>query len=132
MFENNPISKWRKYNNNYFLQADQCINCKKIHFPKGYFCKCQSKSFKKIALSGKGKLLTFTQVTSAPSAFINYSPYCIGIIKLDEGIKITAQVADTNLDELKTGTKVQATLRKLYECGKNGIINYGIKFIPIN
>jgi len=130
LFEKNPIIRWRKYNNNYFLEADQCTECNKIYYPKGYLCNCNNKNFKKITLSGKGALLSFTEITTPPSAFQKSTPYCIGIIELEEGVKITGQIADTKLKDLNVGMPVQACFRKLYECDQDGTINYGIKFIP--
>jgi len=59
------------------------------------------------------------------------TPYCIAIIKLKEGPKIISQIADAQLKELKIGMPVQAVFRNYYCTGKKEIINYGLKFIPI-
>ncbi len=131
MFSNSPIPRWRKQNNNYFLEASKCNKCNKIHFPSCYICICSSKKFCPITLSGKGKLLTFTKVTTPPKAFSNMAPYCIGLVELEEGIKVTTQIVDIKFEDIKISMPVYATFRKLYNCGKTGIINYGIKFRPL-
>lgn len=59
------------------------------------------------------------------------APYCIGIVELKEGVKITTQIVDIKFEDLKIGMTVYATFRKLYNCGQEGIINYGIKFRPL-
>ena len=52
-------------------------------------------------------------------------------IKLDEGPKITAQIVDCELDDVKIGMRVQSTFRKIQEDGYMGAIHYGYKFKPI-
>ncbi len=50
-----------------------------------------------VELSGNGKLLAFTLVFVAPSAMVaaghdRKNPYCAGIVQLDDGPKISAQI----------------------------------------
>lgn len=123
-----PIAQWRNYKYNHTFQASKCLKCNRIYYPKKHLCKCNSKKFKLIQLSGKGKLLTFTEITNPPEAFINMAPYCIGIIELEEKVKIVAQITDAKINDLKINMPVQAVFRKMYEAGQKGIIHYGIKF----
>ncbi len=131
MFTKSPISGWRQHKQNYLLQGNKCLKCKKIHYPKAYLCPCESKQFETTKLTGKGTLLSFTQIVIPPKIFSKYAPYCIGIIQLEQGPKIVAQIADTQLQDLKIGMKMKACFRKIYSDGNDGIINYGLKFIPI-
>ena len=94
-------------------------------------CKCGSQKFEPINLSGKGTLLTFTQITTPPKAFKEYAPYCIGIIQLSEGPKILSQITDVELKDLKIGMNVQTCFRKIYTAGEKDTINYGLKFVTI-
>jgi uncharacterized OB-fold protein len=57
--------------------------------------------------------------------------YCIGLVQLDEGPCVTVALADVALCDLKVGMRVQSTFRKFYSYGANGIIEYGLKFVPI-
>ncbi len=57
--------------------------------------------------------------------------YCIGLVLLDEGPQITVALADVGLGDLKIGMRVQSTFRKFYSHGANGIIEYGLKFVPV-
>ncbi|MBD3231038.1 transcriptional regulator [Candidatus Dependentiae bacterium] len=132
LFEQSPILRWRKYKQQYTLQANQCIDCKKIYYPKIAVCKCGSLNFIEKILCGKGKLLTFTQINVSPRIYANNAPYCIGIIKLDEGPQIISQITDTKLEDLKISMPVKAVFRKYYSFNHEKIINYGIKFIPID
>lgn len=131
MFEQSPILRWRKYNEKYLLQGNKCSQCKKFFYPKKYLCSCGSQEFTVINFCGKGTVETFTKITTPSKMFSNQPPYCIGIIKLKEGPKILAQIADIDFENLKIGLPVQASFRKIYSAGESGIINYGLKFIPI-
>ena len=131
LLKNSPISQWRNYKHLYSLHASKCVSCKKIFYPKGYLCSCGSQKFELIKLSGKGKLLTFSYVVNPPEAFVSMVPYCIGIIELEEGVRMTAQITDVKLEDLSIGMKVQSVFRKFFASGQEGIINYGIKFIPV-
>ncbi|HBS48496.1 TPA: hypothetical protein DEO28_01180 [Candidatus Dependentiae bacterium] len=126
---NSPIIRWRKYNNNYFLEAAKCTACGKIYFPKSYKCSCGCESFSKIVLSGRGKIIALTQSYVATLMFTNQVPIIIALVELDEGVRILGQIVDVSFDILKIGMRVKSCFRKVYECGKSGIINYGIKFV---
>ncbi len=131
MFEQSPILRWRKYNEKYLLGGNRCLKCSKVFYPQKYLCHCGSQDFEPFKFSGNGTLLTFTQITIPTQMFSKQPPYCIGIIQLEEGPKITAQLADVDLKDLKIGLKVKAVFRKIYQAGNQGIINYGLKFILI-
>lgn len=130
MYRNSPIIRWRRYPERYRFEGNQCTKCKKINYPKKYICECNSKEFKPFTLSGKGKVLTFTEISAAAEMFSEQAPFFLGIIQLEEGPKITSQISDVTKEELKIGLKVQASFRKFYTSGKKGIIHYGTKFIP--
>ncbi len=125
-----PISQWRNHKNRYSLYGDQCTTCQKTYYPKGYYCQCGSLIFTPLPLSGHGKLLSFTEITTAPKPFEQLTPYCIGIIELEEGVKLTAQITDCTLQQLYIGIPVEASFRKMFQNGTTGIIHYGIKFKP--
>jgi uncharacterized OB-fold protein len=79
-------------------------------------------------LSGKGEIITFTIIHVGPENFEQQIPYPIAIIKLDEGPKVTAQIVDCNIDDLKIGKRVESTFRKIQDDGYTGAIYYGYKF----
>ena len=58
-----------------------------------------------------------------------FGPYCMAIIKLDEGPRITSQIVDCDPKTVKPGMKVKAVFRKLGEDSESGILHYGTKFI---
>lgn len=131
MFEQSPILRWRKYNEKYLLQGNMCLKCQKVFYPQKYLCPCGSQEFTIINFCGKGTVETFTKITTPSKIFSKQPPYCIGIIRLKEGPKILAQIVDIEFENLKIGLIVQTSFRKIYSTGESEIINYGLKFIPI-
>jgi hypothetical protein len=81
-------------------------------------------------LSGKGTILSYTIIHIPPDHFIGQVPYPLAIIQLDEGPKVTAQIVDAKMEDIKIGMKVQTTFRKIHEDGYIGAIHYGYKFKP--
>ncbi len=127
---NSPIAAWRQFNTHYRLEGTKCTACEKVHLPAVKYCSCGSKELESHRLSPQGTLLSFTQVTTPPADFKHMAPYCIGLIQLDQGPRIVAQLADVTLDALSIGMRVKGVLRKLY-AHKQGIIYYGIKFVSL-
>ena len=126
---NSPIAAWRNFNAHYRLEGNKCSVCNKIHLPATNYCPCGSKSLEAYRLSPNGTLTSFTQVTTPPAEFKAMAPYCIGMISLDDGPQIVAQLTDTTLDKLYVGMKMCGVLRKMF-AHTTGIIYYGIKFVP--
>lgn len=122
---------WRETPERYRLEAGKCKKCKHINFPQRLICpECGTKEFETIRLSGKGILETFTIIQTAPPGFADLAPYAVGIVQLEEGVKILAQITDCNPAELKIGDKLVTKFRRINEEGKTGMIMYGYKFVP--
>lgn len=130
MFRESPIIRWRNYSDRYKLNGYKCTKCEKTHFERKGLCECGNLDFSEIELSGKGKISAFTQINSGPEVFENKTPYCVAVIDLEEGARITAQIVDCEYKELKIGMEVEAVFRKFYASGEKGVIHYGTKFVP--
>jgi len=123
---------WREMPQRYRYEAAKCTKCGKIFFPPRQVCNgCRGREFKDVTLSPKGTIETFTVIRVAPSGFEDEAPYAVGIVKLDDGVKITAQIADCKPDEIKIGDKVRIEFRRVQQDGESGIICYGYKFVPV-
>lgn len=131
-FNSSPIPAWRQSSKRYKFEGLRCLNCGKVYFPEYVLCLCGSKRFETYVLSGFGKLISYTNITNSCIEFKHMAGFCIGLIQLDEGPRLTVQLADVKISDLKIGMRVQATFRKFYSHGQNGIIEYGLKFIPVN
>ena len=78
---------------------------------------------------GTGTVVTPTVVHQAQTGYEMFGPYCMAIIELDEGPKITSQIVDCEPNNVKSGMKVKSVFRKLGEDSESGILHYGTKFI---
>lgn len=126
-----PASVWRQQPQRYRLEAAKCAKCGKIHFPPRLICDgCHSRAFEKIRLSGKGKVVAFTVIQIGPEQFQDQQPYPVAIVEMEEGVRLTCQVADADKDEVKIGIPVRLQFRKIQADGEHGVIAYGYKAVP--
>jgi uncharacterized protein len=123
---------WREVPQRYRYEAAKCEKCGKIFFPPRLVCSnCRGREFTKVILAQTGTVETFTVIHVAPNGFGDQTPYAVGIIKLDDGVKITAQIVDAELDKLAVGDRVKLEFRRLQQDGESGILCYGYKFVPV-
>lgn len=123
---------WREIPQRYRYEAAKCTKCGKVSFPPRLVCSgCRGQEFTKVTLSQTGTVETFTVIRIAPSGFGDQTPYAVGIIKLDDGVKVTAQIVDADLAKLAIGDKVRLEFRKVQQDGESGILCYGYKFVPV-
>jgi hypothetical protein len=123
---------WRLKDQRYRLEGTICKNCGAKFFPPRDVCaECKSTDMQPHEFDGHGTLYSFTTLYQAPLGYEGQVPYSIGIIKLDEGPMVEAQLTDANAEDLKIGQRVEMVTRKLREHGAEGLIVYGYKFRPI-
>ncbi|MEM3400119.1 MAG: Zn-ribbon domain-containing OB-fold protein [Candidatus Micrarchaeia archaeon] len=127
-----PSLSWRNIAERYVLMGSKCDRCGSYYFPVRELCpKCRRKGvMKKHVYKGKGEVYSYTQITSPPPGFELETPYILAIVKLSEGVKITTQIVDCEVDEIYIGMPVEVVFRKIQEEGDEGPIHYGFKFIP--
>ncbi len=127
-----PARYWREMPQRYRLEAGKCTRCGKIGFPPRLICpKCGNRKFDKVKLADEGVVKTYTVIRVAPSQFSGQSPYAVGIVELDGGVSITAQIVDVPLDSIRLGQRVRIEFRRIQEDGDAGIICYGYKCVPV-
>lgn len=126
-----PSRFWREIPQRYRLEAGKCKACGFIAFPPRLVCPaCQAREFETIRLADSGKILTYTIIRVPPQPFIDQAPYAVGIVELDDGVRLTGQIVDCDFEELKIGQRVKIEFRKVYQDGESGVIYYGYKFVP--
>ncbi len=122
---------WRERIRKYRLLGGVCNDCGKVFYPSRRFCpRCGSGNVNKVTLPRTGKILYFTVIRNAPTEFKSFEPYILALIELDNGARILAQLTDIDLEEVYEGMPVEAVFRKYKEQGRDGVIEYGIKFRP--
>ncbi|MEJ2546043.1 MAG: Zn-ribbon domain-containing OB-fold protein, partial [Calditrichaceae bacterium] len=117
---------WRLKNQRYRLQGRKCQDCGKLSFPPRLVCpKCKSRKSEPYEFNGKGKLYSYTTLYQAPDRFDPMVPYVVGLIDLEEGVRVTAQVTDILPEDLEMGMDLEMVVRKIYADGDKGPILYG-------
>ena len=122
---------WREIPQRYRLEAGKCNKCGQLSFPPRLICPaCGSREFEMERLPDTGIVLTYTVIRVAPTPFVDEAPYAVGIVELDGGTRITAQITDCSLDSIRIGQKVKVEFRRIRDEGEAGIICYGYKCVP--
>jgi hypothetical protein len=116
----------------YRLEGSACPSCDGRYFPPRTVCPaCRKGDLKPHAFSGQGTLYSFTRVEQPPRGFASLAPYAVGMVRLEEGPLVTAQLADTDGVELAIGMPVEMVTRVVRDSAENGLIVYGYKFRPL-
>jgi uncharacterized OB-fold protein len=90
------------------LMGGKCKRCGAVHLPPRPVCsKCFSKEFEWVEIPPNGKLLTYTIIHVAPTQFQSMAPYTVGIIQLDNGLKIPGIIRDAAAEEIKIGMNLK-------------------------
>jgi hypothetical protein len=80
------------------LMASRCASCGALYLPPRPLCTaCYSDGLEWVEMAGQGRLVAFTTVHIAPTAMLEAgydrkNPYCTGVVQLDEGPSISAQI----------------------------------------
>ena len=96
---------FQKYISEKKLMGVRCQSCGELFLPPKPMCShCFGDQLAWEELSGEGKLAAFTIVHIAPTAMIEAGygrekPYCSGIVKLNDGVSISAQILGVDVDD---------------------------------
>ncbi|MFX1273862.1 MAG: Zn-ribbon domain-containing OB-fold protein [Promethearchaeota archaeon] len=98
------------------LKGSKCKKCGELFAPPRKLCStCGSIDMEWVKMSGKGTLAAFSCISVGTKFFVDkgYStkkPYCFGVVKLDEGPMISAQlvgVDESKPETIKIGTPLK-------------------------
>jgi len=105
------IEQFYKFMNEGRLMAGRCLNCGKIHLPPRPLCdRCLSKDFEWTSLPNLGKLMAYTIIHVAPVQFQASAPYLIGVVRLDNGLKIPGMIRNASSEQIKIGMSLSMIL----------------------
>lgn len=89
-------------------QTTCCDECGKKTFPPRPVCPhCWSTDISWEPLSAQGTLYSWTRIYAAPSVFAKEAPYAVGIVDLDEGIRVACRLMDTDEMGFLPGMRVE-------------------------
>ena len=90
------------------LVAAKCKKCEMLFLPPKPICSnCISREFAQVSLTGKGQLHTYTTIHIAPVAFQSMAPYTVGVVELEEGLRLPGMIRDVKPETIKVGMNLQ-------------------------
>jgi len=114
----------------YRLEGQRCAACGKVQFPPRASCRtCRERHLEPYRLSGRGAVFSHAEVAQAPRGFA--APYVVALVRLEEGLLVTAQLTDVEAPDVSIGLPVEMVTRRLQEHGPQGYLVYGYKFRPV-
>jgi uncharacterized OB-fold protein len=89
------------------LKVLRCRSCGLLHIPPKILCNlCGEEQLYEHPVDGRGSIFSFTTVHVCSDRFKDQLPYDLAIVKLDEGIKVTARLIKTTDAPVKIGALV--------------------------
>jgi hypothetical protein len=123
---------WRESKYRYRLIGQMCAPCGSIWFPRSGVCSaCGSDDLEDVKLAETGRVVSWTVVRNPPAGYMEYAPYLVALVELDDGVRVLSQLVDVEPVKVETGMRVEAAFRRVKVDGNSGIIEYGYKFRPI-
>jgi len=102
------IEQFYKFIGERKLMGVKCNKCGLIFVPPRLMCpKCLSRNLSWIQLSNKGRLLTYTVIYVAPEEFQSMVPYALGIIELENGVRLPGIIRNVKHEDLKVGMELE-------------------------
>ncbi len=102
------IEQFYKFTQQGKLMAGKCLICGKMHLPPRPLCdNCYSREFEWVEAPKTGRLLTYTVIYIAPMQFQNLSPYVVGIVQLENGLRIPGMIQGASQNQLKIGMSLE-------------------------
>ncbi len=127
-----PSRSWRAYPQTYRLEAARCKGCGKVFFPPRLICnKCKGREFDRFNLKNTGKVVTHTIIRTPSDEYSGQAPFAVAIVQMDDGVRLTMQIVDVPLDEIRIGMPLRLEFRRLFSDGEAGVIHYGHKAVPV-
>jgi len=77
-------------------QTTRCGACGNATFPPKPVCPhCWCTDMRWAPLGARGRLYSWTRIHAAPAVFSAEAPYAVGIVDLDEGLRLACRLMDT-------------------------------------
>jgi uncharacterized OB-fold protein len=120
---------WRTRDRYYQILGNECEKCGQEYFPPVNVCpNCHSTKLVDHEMPKTGTLLSYSLQKESMAGFEDQEPMIFGLVKLDNGVRIIAQLVDIPYESMKEGMKLVAVFRRIKADGEAGQIFYGYKF----
>lgn len=90
------------------LYALRCPKCNKLYVAPKYVCpNCYNTSFERVELPPNGTVETYTTIHVPPAKYKDEAPYNIAIIRLENGLYVTARLLVEEGKAIKIGARAK-------------------------
>jgi hypothetical protein len=94
------------------LTGIRCTRCGALAIPPKEFCgACHQRAWEPVALSGEGRITSFTIIRVAPRRYVADAPYAIAHVTLTEGVALLGRLVDIPLERIALGMPVRFRLQ---------------------
>lgn len=101
------------------LTGGKCLKCGKIHVPPRPLCdSCLSREFEWVEIPSRGRLLTYTVIHVAPPQFQNMAPYAVGIVQMENGVKIPGMIREVPFEQIRVGMQLTLDFEETASTGQ--------------
>ncbi|CAN5656832.1 hypothetical protein BH09PSE5_BH09PSE5_28340 [soil metagenome] len=88
------------------LEIQRCVQCQRLRHPPTAGCPhCGCLEWDAVTSTGRGSLFSFTTVY-APVVAPFKPPYVVGLVALEEGVRVVTEIVDVTPDEVKIGMEL--------------------------
>jgi uncharacterized protein len=95
------------------LVIQRCTACGAFQFYPRALCTACAGETEWVEASGRGTLHTYTIIRQNRSpAFAALSPYAVGIVELEEGVRMMSNIVDCDVEALMVGMPLEVLLLK--------------------
>ena len=75
------------------LEGRRCAGCGRLSLAGARPCPfCGAEGGEAVPLSGRGRLVSWTVIRVAPGRYAAEAPYAVGLLQLEEGLRLTARL----------------------------------------
>ena len=99
------------------LVVQKCEACGALQFyPRPYCISCLAERMSWIEATGRGSIYTFTINHRPANEYMkDKTPYAVAAVDLDEGVRLIANIVDSELHRVKCGARVSVVFEKASE-----------------
>jgi hypothetical protein len=98
------------------LVVQRCTDCGRYQFYPRALCTACTGETEWVAAAGRGTLHTFTVIRQNRSeAFADLLPYAVGIVELEEGVRMMSNIIDCDVEQLHVDMDLEVVLIRAAE-----------------
>jgi uncharacterized OB-fold protein len=100
--------EYRAFLANGEVRLQRCADCGYVRPPTRWICpQCLSETWQWVAVSGSGVVEALVWYIQPVDARFTEVPYNVALVKLDEGVRLTANINGVAFGALKVGQRVR-------------------------